>query len=159
VQFDEPYLQARPEPARDFGVAALNRALDGLDGTTAVHLCFGYAAIIHERPSGYSFLSELANCTCDQISIETAQSSLDTEVLESLRGKTIILGVLDLSDHAVESADVVAQRVRRALPFVDADHLVLAPDCGMKYLPRGSAAGKLRSLTAAAQTLRAEHDA
>ncbi len=156
VQLDEPYLQARPEPARVFGVAALNRALDGVQGTTAVHLCFGYAAIIHERPSGYSFLSELADCDCDQISIETAQSGLDPDVLASLEGKTVILGVLDLSDHAVEPADVVAQRVRRAIPYVDPHRLVLAPDCGMKYLPRASAEGKLRSLTAAAGLLRAE---
>jgi 5-methyltetrahydropteroyltriglutamate--homocysteine methyltransferase len=156
VQLDEPYLQARPEPARVFGVAALNRALDGVEGTTAVHLCFGYAAIIHERPSGYSFLSELADCNCDMVSIETAQSGLDPEVLTTLDGKTVILGVLDLSDHAVETADVVAQRVRRALPYVDAQRLVLAPDCGMKYLPRASAEGKLRSLTAAAELLRQE---
>jgi 5-methyltetrahydropteroyltriglutamate--homocysteine methyltransferase len=156
VQLDEPYLQARPEPARVFGVAALNRALDGVQGTTAVHLCFGYAAIIHERPSGYSFLSELADCDCDMVSIETAQSSLDPEVLTTLAGKTVILGVLDLSDDAVETPDVVAQRVRRALPYVEADRLVLAPDCGMKYLPRASAEGKLRSLTAAADLLRAE---
>jgi 5-methyltetrahydropteroyltriglutamate--homocysteine methyltransferase len=156
VQFDEPYLQARPEPARGFGVAVLNRALDGLEGTTAVHLCFGYAAIIHERPSGYSFLAELADCTCDQISIETAQSGLDPSVLSSLKGKTVILGVLDLSDHAVESAEVVAARVRRALDVVDPPDLVLAPDCGMKYLPRASAEGKLRSMTQAADLLRVE---
>jgi 5-methyltetrahydropteroyltriglutamate--homocysteine methyltransferase len=156
VQLDEPYLQARPEPARAFGVAALNRALDGVQGTTAVHLCFGYAAIIHERPSGYSFLAELADCRCDQVSIETAQSGLDPEVLSSLDGKTIILGVLDLSDHAVEPADVVAQRVRRALPFVDAQRVVVAPDCGMKYLARAAAEGKLRSMTAAAELLRVE---
>src|SRR6185437_9932911 len=156
VQLDEPYLQARPEPARAFGVRALNRALDGLEGTTAVHLCFGYAAIIHERPSGYSFLSELADCTCDQVSIETAQSGLDPEVLTTLKGKRVILGVLDLSDHAVESADVVAARVRRVFDYVAPEDLVLAPDCGMKYLPRASAEGKLRSMTEAAAMLRAE---
>jgi len=156
VQLDEPYLQARPDAAREYGVAALNRALDGVAGTTAVHLCFGYAAIIHDRPSGYSFLSELAACSCDQISIETAQSSLDPEILGTLTGKTIILGVLDLSEHAVETADVVAQRVRRVLPIVDAGRIVLAPDCGMKYLPRDSAEGKLRAMTEAARLLRAE---
>ena len=156
VQFDEPYLQARPEPAREFGVAALNRALDGLDGTTAVHLCFGYAAIIHERPSGYSFLSELADCTCDQVSIETAQSGLDPEVLSTLKGKRVILGVLDLSDHEVESPEVVAARARRALAYLEPKDIVLGPDCGMKYLPRASAEGKLRSMTAAAEILRAE---
>jgi 5-methyltetrahydropteroyltriglutamate--homocysteine methyltransferase len=156
VQLDEPYLQARPEPARRYGVQALNRALDGVVGTTAVHLCFGYAAIIHDRPSGYSFLPELADCTCDQISIETAQSNLDTSVLTHLAGKTIILGVIDLSDHAVESADTVAARVRRALPYVAADKVVVAPDCGMKYLPRESAEGKMRAMVGAAALLRAE---
>jgi 5-methyltetrahydropteroyltriglutamate--homocysteine methyltransferase len=120
-------------------------------------LCFGYAAIIHDRPSGYSFLPELAACSADQISIETAQSGLDCSVLASLSdaGKTIILGVLNLGDPAVETADVVAERVRRALPFVDAERIVLAPDCGMKYLPRDSALGKLASMTAAAAQLRA----
>ena len=108
VQIDEPYMQARPEPAREYGLKALNRALEGAAGTTAVHLCFGYAAIIHERPSGYSFLPELADCSCDQVSIETAQSGLDPSVLAHLSGKTVILGVIDLSDHAVESAETVA---------------------------------------------------
>ncbi|MBO0810192.1 MAG: 5-methyltetrahydropteroyltriglutamate--homocysteine methyltransferase, partial [Actinobacteria bacterium] len=126
VQLDEPYLQARPEEARKYGVAAINRALDGITGTTAVHLCFGYAAIIHERPSGYSFLPELAAASCDQISIETAQSGLDCSVLSALTGKTIILGVLNLGDQSVESADEVAARVRRALPHVPPERLVLA---------------------------------
>jgi 5-methyltetrahydropteroyltriglutamate--homocysteine methyltransferase len=158
VQVDEPYLQARPEAAREFGVGVLNAALDGITGTTAVHLCFGYAAIIHERPSGYSFLPELAACSARQISIETAQSGLDCSVLAGLAdaGKTVILGVLNLGDPAVESVEQVADRVRRALPYVPADQLVLAPDCGMKYLPRESALGKLRSMTAAAARLRAE---
>ncbi|HEY5032282.1 MAG TPA: uroporphyrinogen decarboxylase family protein [Actinomycetes bacterium] len=154
VQLDEPYMQARPEPARAYGLEALNRALDGVVGTTAVHICFGYAAIIHERPSGYSFLPELADCPCDQVSIETAQSHLDPAVLAQLPGKTIILGVIDLSTPEVESADLVVERVRRALPYVDAEHLVLAPDCGMKYLPRGSADGKMASMAAAAKILR-----
>ena len=158
VQIDEPYLQARPEAAREFGVGVLNAALDGITGTTAVHLCFGYAAIIHERPSGYSFLPELASCSADQISIETAQSGLDCSVLAGLAdaGKTVILGVLNLGDPAVESPDQVADRVRRALPYVPASQLILAPDCGMKYLSRESAVGKLRSMTAAAAKLRAE---
>src|SRR5881227_2559431 len=112
VQIDEPYMQARPEKARQYGLKALNRALEGINGTTAVHICFGYAAIIHERPSGYSFLPELAACDVDQVSIETAQSDLDTSVLTALDGKTVILGVIDLSDPAVETADVVAERVR-----------------------------------------------
>ncbi|HXZ64765.1 MAG TPA: uroporphyrinogen decarboxylase family protein [Streptosporangiaceae bacterium] len=156
VQLDEPYLQARPETARQYGVKVLNAALDGIAGTTAVHLCFGYAAIIHERPSGYSFLPELAACSCDQISIETAQSGLDCEVLSALDGKTIILGVLDLNDQTVETPDVIAERVRRALPYVPAERLVLAPDCGMKYLPRDVAFGKLAAMTQAAAQLRTE---
>jgi 5-methyltetrahydropteroyltriglutamate--homocysteine methyltransferase len=159
VQLDEPYLQARPEAARQYGLKALNRALEGITGTTAVHLCFGYAAIIHDRPEGYSFLPELAACTADQISIETAQSGLDCSVLKELPGKTIILGVLNLGDHAVESADTVAERARRALEYVPAERIVLAPDCGMKYLPRESAVGKLRAMTAAAAHLRAEAEA
>src|SRR3954471_4352550 len=155
VQLDEPYLQARPEPARAYGLKAINRALAGATGTTAVHLCFGYAAIIHERPSGYSFLPELADCSCDQVSIETAQSNLDTSVLKHLPDKTIILGVIDLSEPAVETAQTVVERVRRALPYVDAERVVIAPDCGMKYLPRESADGKMRAMAAAAQILRA----
>jgi 5-methyltetrahydropteroyltriglutamate--homocysteine methyltransferase len=156
VQLDEPYLQARPEQAKQYGVKVINRALEGATGTTAVHLCFGYAAIIHDRPAGYSFLPELAACSCDQISIETAQSSLDCEVLSTLDGKTIILGVLDLNDQTVETPDVIVDRVRRALPYVPAERLVLAPDCGMKYLPRDVAFGKLAAMTNAATRLRAE---
>ena len=155
VQLDEPYLQARPEPAKQYGVKVINRALEGAAGTTAVHLCFGYAAIIHERPAGYSFLPELAACRCDQVSIETAQSGLDTSVLTALDGKTVILGVLDLNDMTVESPETVQARVGRALPYVPAERLVLAPDCGMKYLPRDVAFGKLNALTAAARRLRA----
>jgi 5-methyltetrahydropteroyltriglutamate--homocysteine methyltransferase len=154
VQLDEPYLQAEPEAARRFGVKVLNRALAGVAGTTAVHLCFGYAAFVHDRPSGYSFLPELAECACDQISIETAQSHLDPSVLKQLTGKTIMLGVIDLSDPAVESVDTVVERVRRALPYVPADKAVLATDCGMKYLPWDSAVGKIRAMAAAAEVLR-----
>jgi 5-methyltetrahydropteroyltriglutamate--homocysteine methyltransferase len=156
VQLDEPYLQARPEQARKYGVAVITRALAGATGTVAVHLCFGYAAIIHDRPSGYSFLPELADCPADQISIETAQSGLDCAVLGPLAaaGKTIILGVLDLSDPAVETSGIIAGRVRRALPHVPAGQLVLAPDCGMKYLPRESADGKLAAMADAARLLR-----
>jgi 5-methyltetrahydropteroyltriglutamate--homocysteine methyltransferase len=155
VQLDEPYLQARPEPARQFGVKVINRALEEAAGTTAVHLCFGYAAIIHERPAGYSFLPELAACRADQISIETAQSGLDCSVLATLDGKTIILGVLDLNDMTVESPETVLARVERALPHVPAERIVLAPDCGMKYLPRDVAFGKLTAMTEAASRLRA----
>jgi 5-methyltetrahydropteroyltriglutamate--homocysteine methyltransferase len=156
VQLDEPYLQARPEPAKRYGLTVLNRALAGVVGTTVVHLCFGYAAIIHERPSAYSFLPELAGCTADQISIETAQSSLDCSILSELAGKTILLGVVDLSDHGVESVETVAARVRRALPYVAPEKVVIATDCGMKYIPRESAAGKMRAMAGAAQILRAE---
>jgi 5-methyltetrahydropteroyltriglutamate--homocysteine methyltransferase len=140
-------------------VKVLNRALAGVTGTTAVHLCFGYAAIIHDRPSGYSFLPELAAADCDQVSIETAQSGLDCSVLSELDGKTIILGVLNLGDETVEDAEQVAARVRRALPYVPAERVVLAPDCGMKYLPRDSASGKLAAMTAAAALLRSEAEA
>ncbi|HET7071788.1 MAG TPA: hypothetical protein VFI40_13255 [Nocardioides sp.] len=156
VQIDEPYLQARPEPARAYGLAALQSALDGVTGTTAVHICFGYAAIIHERPEGYSFLPELAGCAADQISIETAQSGLDLAVLKDLSEKTIILGVIDLSDHQVESVDTVAARVRRAFAHTTPDKITIATDCGMKYLPRASAEGKLRAMAGAARILRAE---
>ena len=156
VQIDEPYMQARPAKAREFGLIALARAIDGVTGTVAVHICFGYAAIIHERPEGYSFLPELAGSSVDQISIETAQSNLDTSVLASLSGKTVILGVLDLSDPEVESADVVAGRIRRALPYVPADRLVVAPDCGLKYLPRESAFGKMQAMVQGAALVRSE---
>jgi 5-methyltetrahydropteroyltriglutamate--homocysteine methyltransferase len=157
VQIDEPYMQARPEKARQYGLAALNRALQGVQGTTAVHICFGYAAIIHARPSGYSFLPEFAGCRCKQISIETAQANLDCSVLEQLPGKQIMVGCLDLSRHEVETPEVVAGRVRRALKHLKPENAILAPDCGMKYLPRESADGKLRSMVAAAKILRAEY--
>jgi 5-methyltetrahydropteroyltriglutamate--homocysteine methyltransferase len=156
VQIDEPYMQARPEKARQYGLLALARALDGVDGTTAVHICFGYAAIIHERPEGYSFLPELAGAPVDQVSIETAQSRLDTSVLATLPGKTIVLGVLDLSDHAVEAPETVAARIRRALPYVPADRVVVAPDCGLKYLPRDAAFGKMQAMVAGAAIVRQE---
>ena len=156
VQIDEPYLQARPEKAREFGLPALELALDGVVGTTALHICFGYAAIIHERPSAYSFLPELAACSCDQISIETAQSNLDTSVLATLPGKQIILGVIDLASLEVESPETVAARIRRALPHKRPNELVASTDCGMKYLPRDVAFGKLESLVAGAAIVRAE---
>ena len=158
VQIDEPYMQARPDEARAFGLDALNRALEGITGTTAVHICFGYAAIIHSRPSGYSFLPELAECACRQVSVETAQSNLDCAALTGLRGKKIILGVIDLSNHDVESPELVATRIRRALPHVDAADILVAPDCGMKYLPRDVAFGKLQAMVAGAQIVRAQLD-
>ncbi len=154
VQIDEPYLQARPERARQYGVAAVNRALEGVKGTTAIHLCFGYAAIIHERPSGYSFLPELGQSTVNQISIETAQSSLDCSVLSKLSGKTIIVGVLDLSNPEVETPELVAARIRRALTYVDMERMVVAPDCGLKYLQRDVAFGKMKALVAGARLVR-----
>jgi 5-methyltetrahydropteroyltriglutamate--homocysteine methyltransferase len=157
VQIDEPYMQARPEKARQYGLAALNRALEGVQGTTAVHICFGYAAVIHVRPSGYSFLPELAGCRCKQISIETAQSNLDTSVLEQLAGKQVMVGCLDLSDMNVETPEVVAGRIRKALRHIAPEQVILAPDCGMKYLPREVAQGKLAAMVAAAQQLRREH--
>ena len=156
VQMDEPYMQARPDDARAYGLAALQAALDGVTGTTAVHICFGYAAIIHGRPEGYSFLPELGGCSADQISIETAQSGLDLGVLSELADKTVILGVIDLDDHAVETADTVADRVRRAFAYTTPDKITIATDCGMKYLPRASAEGKMRAMSAAAAVLRAE---
>jgi 5-methyltetrahydropteroyltriglutamate--homocysteine methyltransferase len=155
VQIDEPWMQARPEKARRYAVNGLNRAVDGVTGTTAVHLCFGYAAIVRERPSGYSFLPELSDAHVGQISIETAQSSLDCSILEKLPGKTIILGVLDLSTPEVETPEIVAARIRRALPHVSADRIVVAPDCGMKYLPRAAAFAKMQAMVAGARLARA----
>jgi len=156
VQIDEPYMQARPDKARKFGQKALNAALDGVKGTTAVHICFGYAAIIHVRPEGYSFLPEFANSPVQQVSVETAQSGLDCAVLEKLPGKTIILGVLDLSDMTVETPETVAARIRRALPHVPAERIVVAPDCGLKYLPRDVAFGKMCAMVEGAKIVRKE---
>jgi 5-methyltetrahydropteroyltriglutamate--homocysteine methyltransferase len=158
VQIDEPYMQARPEEARAYGLRALNRALEGVRGTTAVHICFGYAAIIHERPAGYSFLPELADCSCAQVSIETAQSNLDCSVLSRLAGKKIILGVIDLSDLRVETPETVAARIRRALAYVAAENIVVAPDCGMKYLPRDVAFGKMRAMVEGARIAREQFE-
>jgi 5-methyltetrahydropteroyltriglutamate--homocysteine methyltransferase len=156
VQVDEPYLQARPAKAKQYGVQVLNRALDGITGTTAVHICFGYAAIIHQRPSAYSFLPELEAADVQQISIETAQSHLDCEVLTALSSKTILLGVLDLADVTVETPAIVADRIRRALPYVDAKKIVVAPDCGLKYLPRDVAFQKMRAMVEGALVVRSE---
>lgn len=156
VQVDEPYMQARPEKARQYGLAALDRALEGIEGQTAVHICFGYAAIIHARPSGYSFLPELCKCRVRQISIETAQSNLDTSVLKNFSDQTIILGVIDLANHKVETPEIVAERIRRALPHIDPTRIILAPDCGMKYLPRDVAFGKMRAMVEGAAIVRRE---
>jgi len=156
VQVDEPYMQARAAKAKRYGIQVLDRALQGINGTTAVHICFGYAAIIHERPSGYSFLPEFAGSKVQQVSIETAQSKLDCAVLEKLPGKTILLGVLDLSDKSVETPEMVAARIRRALPHVPAERIVVAPDCGLKYLPREVAFGKMHAMSEGAAIVRKE---
>jgi 5-methyltetrahydropteroyltriglutamate--homocysteine methyltransferase len=156
VQIDEPYMQARPDKARQIGLNGLAAALDGVKGTTAIHICFGYAAIIHVRPEGYSFLPELASSAVQQVSIETAQSHLDCAVLAKLPGKTIILGVLDLSDMTIETPETVAARIRRALPHVPAEKIVVAPDCGLKYLPREVAYGKMKAMVEGAKIVRAE---
>ena len=155
VQIDEPYMQAQPDKARLYGVTAVNRALEGVIGKTAIHVCFGYAALVHDRPVGYSFLPELSQCSVQQISIETAQSSLDCSVLTELEGKTIILGVLDLSTHQIETPEIVAERIRRALPYVSPDDVIVAPDCGMKYLPQNVAFEKLKAMVAGAKLMRA----
>jgi 5-methyltetrahydropteroyltriglutamate--homocysteine methyltransferase len=157
VQIDEPYMQARPEKARQYGLKALNRALEGVQGETAVHICFGYAAIIHARPEGYSFLPEFAGCSCKQVSIETAQSRLDCSVLVSLKDKKIMVGVIDLSDMTVETPQTVVERAQRALKHMKPENMILAPDCGMKYLPREVADGKMKALVEGAKLLRAQH--
>jgi len=157
VQLDEPYLQARSEKAERFAVRAINRALEGVTGTTALHTCFGYAHIVHNRPNGYPFLEPLADVDVRQISIESAQQKVDLGVLRSMGAKTVIVGVIDLSDESpVEDVDTVARRIRNALQFVDPERLILAPDCGMKYLPRDKAFGKLRALAVAAERVKAE---
>jgi 5-methyltetrahydropteroyltriglutamate--homocysteine methyltransferase len=156
VQIDEPYMQARPEKARKYGLKAFNAALDGVKGTTAVHVCFGYAAVIHVRPEGYSFLPEFAGSPVQQVSIETAQSGLDCAVLKTLPGKTVILGTLDLSDMTIEKPETVAARIRRALPYVSPERIVVAPDCGLKYLPRDVAFGKMCAMVEGARIVRKE---
>jgi 5-methyltetrahydropteroyltriglutamate--homocysteine methyltransferase len=156
IQLDEPYMQAMPEKARIYAVKAINRALEGVPGPTVVHVCFGYAYIVSGKPSGYSFLPELADCSAQQISIEAAQPKLDLGVLRDLAPKTVMLGVLDLNDPAVESADMVAGRIRAALAFAPAERIVPAPDCGMKYLPRATAFGKLKALAEGAAMVRSD---
>ena len=157
VQIDEPYLQARSEKARRFAIPAINRALDRVQGTTALHTCFGYAHIVHERPNGYPFLAELSETRAAQISIESAQQNVDLSVLSALKDKQLIVGVIDLSDESpVEDVETVASRIRNALQFVDAERLILAPDCGMKYLSREKAFGKLSALAQAAARVRSE---
>jgi 5-methyltetrahydropteroyltriglutamate--homocysteine methyltransferase len=156
VQIDEPYLQAKPDKARKLGVSGINRALDGIESTTVVHMCFGYAYAVKDKPSGYSFLSDLDRCCSTHISIEAAQPRLDVRALEGLPSKTIMLGVLDLGDPDIETPDVVAARIRRALEHVPAERLVIAPDCGMKYLPRATAFGKLKAMVEGTSLVRGE---
>jgi 5-methyltetrahydropteroyltriglutamate--homocysteine methyltransferase len=156
VQIDEPYLQANPDKARQYGVEAVNRALEGIEGTTALHMCFGYAAVVKDKPHQYAFLPELNDTLVQQISVEAAQPKLDLSILTQLSKKAVILGVLDLGDPTVESPEVVAERIRAALQYVPPERLIVAPDCGMKYLPRGAAFGKLCSMVEAARRVRAE---
>jgi 5-methyltetrahydropteroyltriglutamate--homocysteine methyltransferase len=156
IQIDEPYLQARPEAAREYAIPAINRALEGIHGETALHTCFGYAAIVHNRPPGYSYLEELNDANVKRISLEAAQPRLDSSVLREIEGKHIILGVLDLGDPDVETAQLVAERIRGALAHVPPQRLTIAPDCGMKYLPRATAFAKLRAMVEAARVVRAE---
>jgi 5-methyltetrahydropteroyltriglutamate--homocysteine methyltransferase len=154
VQLDEPWLQSRAEQAREYAIPAINRALAGVEGTTALHTCFGYAYVVHEKPPGYAFLSELNECAADQLAIESAQPELDLAVLGEIRDKTIILGVLDLSDREAETSEEVARRLEAALEFVPPERLQAAPDCGMKYLPRELAFAKLRALVEGARLVR-----
>jgi 5-methyltetrahydropteroyltriglutamate--homocysteine methyltransferase len=156
VQLDEPWVRTAPDKAARYGVKAINRALDGIPGPTVVHLCFGYAAMVKNKPAGYAFLPQLADSAAGQISIEAAQPRLDLGVLRDLAGKTVVLGVLDLNDPAIETAESVAARLRKALRYVPAERLVAAPDCGMKYLPRGTAFGKLQALAEGAAQVRRE---
>ncbi len=156
VQLDEPWMQQYPDKARAYGLKALNRALEGVTGTVAVHLCFGYAAVVKDKPTGYSFLAELENSKVQQISIEAAQPRLDLQVLRRLPSKTIILGVIDLADPAIETPQLVADRIRAALPYVGPERLVIAPDCGMKYLSREVAFGKMKAMVDGARIVREE---
>ena len=159
VQIDEPYLQARPDEARKYAVEAIDRALEGVEGITALHTCFGYAHLVHDRPPGYSFLAELNDCRVDFLAIEAAQPRLDLAILDQVPDKRIILGVTDLGDPLIESVDTVADRIRAALRHVSADRLQVAPDCGMKYLSREVAFGKLCAMVRAAEIVRAEQAA
>jgi len=156
VQLDDPWMQARPEKAKQYGLKALARALAGVSGVTAVHLCFGYAQMVKNKPAGYSFLPELDRCPAQQISIEAAQPKLDLAVLKDLPSKTIILGVIDLADRMVETAQTVAARIRSALPYISPERIVVAPDCGMKYLPREVAFGKMQAMAQGAALVRQE---
>ncbi len=155
VQIDEPYMQAQPDKARRYAVKALNRALAGIEGTTVVHMCFGYAAMVgSNKPNRYAFLDDLRDCTCCQVSLETAQPRLDCSTLKGLTGKKILLGVIDLSAMTIESPGTVVQRIEAALPYVAAEDIIIAPDCGMKYLPREIAFGKMHAMVEGAREMR-----
>ncbi|MFT3855496.1 MAG: cobalamin-independent methionine synthase II family protein [Ilumatobacteraceae bacterium] len=156
VQLDEPYLQANAEAARGFAVEAIDRALDGIAATTILHTCYGYAVYVSDKSGGYPFLAELAGCAADQIAVECAQPGLDPVALAALAGKTIVLGVLDLSTPEVEPPDVIASRLRAALAIVPPEQLVAGPDCGMKFLPRAAANAKLAAMVEGAAIVRAE---
>ena len=156
VQIDEPWMQSRPQQARAYGLRALDCALDGVKGTTAVHICFGYAAVVKDKPSGYSFLSEFERSAVHQVSIEAAQPRLDLSILRQMPSKTIILGVIDLADPDIETPRTVADRIRAALAFVAPERIVVAPDCGMKYLRRDVALAKMRAMVEGAALVRAE---
>ena len=156
VQIDEPYLQARPEPAREYALEAINRALDGVDGDTVLHTCFGYAHIVHDRLPGYPFLHELQGCVATHLSLEAAQPDLDPEVLRDVPDKVIVLGVLDLGVPDAETPEMVAGRIRRTLTVLPPERLVVAPDCGMKYLSRDLAYAKLEAMVAGTNIVRRE---
>ena len=156
IQIDEPHMQAHPVEANHFGIAAIDKALDGIDGTTVVHLCFGYAYVVSDKPSGYSFLSELNRCAASAISIEAAEPKLDPSILETLPNKKVLFGVIDLANQKVETPEIIAQRLRSTLRHIDPDRLIAAPDCGMKYLPRKIAFEKLRAMVAGASIVRNE---
>jgi 5-methyltetrahydropteroyltriglutamate--homocysteine methyltransferase len=156
IQIDEPYMQANPEAADAFGVAAINEALEGIDGPTVVHLCFGYAYVVKEKPPGYSFLPQLDACRADYISIEAAQPALDPAILAALPSKKFLYGVLNLGTQDVETPEIIAERLRGVLRHVSADRIVAAPDCGMKYLPRDVAFGKLKAMVDGAAIVRRE---
>lgn len=156
VQLDEPWMQARPDAAKRYAINAINRALEGVDATTVIHMCFGYAQLVKDKPSGYSFLPQLADCIADQISIEAAQPELDLGVLKDLSEKSILLGVLNLGSSDIETPDIVSGRIREGLGYVSAERLIPAPDCGMKYLDRAVAFGKLKALADGARIVRDE---
>ena len=156
IQIDEPHMQAHPIESNRFGVAAIDKALEGISGTTVVHLCFGYAYVVSDKPSGYSFLPELDKCAASAISIEAAEPSLDPSILEKLPNKKVLFGVVDLGDQNVETSEIIANRLRGALRHIDSDRLIAAPDCGMKYLPRNVAFAKLQAMVKGAEIVRRE---